>query len=613
MTILPKKKPPPKEKKTDSSESETEEVKVPSHPPHPPNVTASNVAPPPFIEERQPFSSHCFPPEEDYYDDMSYEAEETASPPQRKQYGSPVHAAKQREWDSPDMSGYNSSEEYEPSRRIVYDTEKERMFEQTLKKERGFIIKRMESDGACLFRAIADQVYGDQEMHSAARNLCMDYMVKNMDYFSQYITEDFTAYINRKRNDHCMGNHTEMQAMAEMFNRTIEVYQYDSEPINIFHGIYKTDNAPIRLSYHQNVHYNSVVDPYEPSVGVGLGLAGYKPGLADRNLLSSVMLESEKPLIEKAMLEDKMRLSDMETTYDAIEEAVAKESYLLWLKEQTAQMGEGSKKGESSSSVVCSEGIAASHHTPYLVPHSTAAVTSAGKIVRTGLPSSSAPLPVLTPASKVTPTERLSRWSTTRGNLSPGRCSPSNSPRDSPDSIHHHCRESRSWPCSRSSSVSSGFRPISSAHSTGSLIKGKSSSSKRKDSYSSKGTHARHSPYPPGVGKRNRTGDKSNHTTPASSPTVLPGRSSLERESSNQVSKEGLRAEATLPSPPGTSATGVQEVDLMTRYPFEYSSFMDLPPSALGLEEWEDDTILAAVLAASQQEYIDKLKQSKDN
>ena len=123
MTILPKKKPPPKEKKTDSSESETEEVKVPSHPPHPPNVTASNVAPPPFIEERQPFSSHCFPPEEDYYDDMSYEAEETASPPQRKQYGSPVHAAKQREWDSPDMSGYNSSEEYEPSRRIVYDTE----------------------------------------------------------------------------------------------------------------------------------------------------------------------------------------------------------------------------------------------------------------------------------------------------------------------------------------------------------------------------------------------------------------------------------------------------------------------------------------------------------
>ena len=52
------------------------------------------------------------------------------------------------------------------------------------------------------------------------------------------------------------------------------------EPINIFHGVYKNDNSPIRLSYHGNIHYNSVVDPYEPSVGVGLGLAGYKPGVS---------------------------------------------------------------------------------------------------------------------------------------------------------------------------------------------------------------------------------------------------------------------------------------------------------------------------------------------
>lgn len=44
--------------------------------------------------------------------------------------------------------------------------------------------------------------------------------------------------------------------------------------------MYKTDNAPIRLSYHQNNHYNSVVDPYTATVGVGLGLAGHKPGVS---------------------------------------------------------------------------------------------------------------------------------------------------------------------------------------------------------------------------------------------------------------------------------------------------------------------------------------------
>lgn len=36
--------------------------------------------------------------------------------------------------------------------------------------------------------------------------------------------------------------------------------------------------------------------------------------------------------------------------------------------------------------------------------------------------------------------------------------------------------------------------------------------------------------------------------------------------------------------------------------------FVAPPPSHLGLSEWEDDRILAAVLAASQQEYIDSLR-----
>ncbi len=52
-----------------------------------------------------------------------------------------------------------------------------------------------------------------------------------------------------------------------------------AEPINIFFGVYKTDNAPIRLSYHGRIHYNSVVDPCQATIGVGLGLAGFTPGV----------------------------------------------------------------------------------------------------------------------------------------------------------------------------------------------------------------------------------------------------------------------------------------------------------------------------------------------
>jgi OTU domain-containing protein 5 len=35
----------------------------------------------------------------------------------------------------------------------------------------------MLEDGNCLFRAVADQVYGDSEAYDLARQMCMDYMV----------------------------------------------------------------------------------------------------------------------------------------------------------------------------------------------------------------------------------------------------------------------------------------------------------------------------------------------------------------------------------------------------------------------------------------------------
>jgi hypothetical protein len=54
--------------------------------------------------------------------------------------------------------------------------QRDRWFEKSIRRK-GFIIKQMEEDGACLFRAVADQVYGDQEMHAVVRSHCMDYIV----------------------------------------------------------------------------------------------------------------------------------------------------------------------------------------------------------------------------------------------------------------------------------------------------------------------------------------------------------------------------------------------------------------------------------------------------
>lgn len=52
-----------------------------------------------------------------------------------------------------------------------------------------------------------------------------------------------------------------------------------AEPINTFHGIHQNNDEPIRVSYHRNIHYNSVVNPNKATIGVGLGLPAFKPGV----------------------------------------------------------------------------------------------------------------------------------------------------------------------------------------------------------------------------------------------------------------------------------------------------------------------------------------------
>ncbi|XP_039268612.2 OTU domain-containing protein 5-A-like [Styela clava] len=239
---------------------------------------------------------------------------------------------------------HNSDDEYDQNRlqklhRGVDFKTLESEFEEKLKKVRGFIIRPMGEDGACLFRAVADQVYGDQNMHDEVRKNCMNYMIKNSDYYSNYVTEDFHSYVDRKRDLTEYGNHLEMQAMAELYNRPFEVYQYATEPINTFQASHLTANPPIRVSYHQNSHYNAVIDPYKATIGVGLGLPSLNPGMVDKGMLNSA-LEASCEEWEQQMLNDKVQATDWESTDDAILEQVARESYMEYIEQKSSKIQE---------------------------------------------------------------------------------------------------------------------------------------------------------------------------------------------------------------------------------------------------------------------------------
>lgn len=149
----------------------------------------------------------------------------------------------------------------------------EKNFRKLLFDEKLLNVVDVSPDGNCLFRAVALQVYGNDELHSEVRKSCCDYMVNNADRFSVFVTEGtFEEYIKRMREPKTWGDDPEIRAIEEMYDRPFEVYdatisdkRNPTEPIKIhFEGDLPSPDVcrklnPIRVSYHGHNHYNAVV------------------------------------------------------------------------------------------------------------------------------------------------------------------------------------------------------------------------------------------------------------------------------------------------------------------------------------------------------------------
>ena len=128
-------------------------------------------------------------------------------------------------------------------------------------------------DGNCLFRSVAHQVYGDEELHGLVREKCMDYMEINAPFFSQFIEggmATFPLYIKAKRNTSCWGDDPEIQSMCELYNRPADIWAYDHQhgarKLRTFHEAANSQGSEtlscrpsMRLSYYGGGHYDSII------------------------------------------------------------------------------------------------------------------------------------------------------------------------------------------------------------------------------------------------------------------------------------------------------------------------------------------------------------------
>ena len=68
-------------------------------------------------------------------------------------------------------------------------------------------------DGNCLFRSIAHQAYGDEDLHKMIRKKCMEYLLSEKEYFADFIiggSESVESYINRKKQNAVWGDDIEI-------------------------------------------------------------------------------------------------------------------------------------------------------------------------------------------------------------------------------------------------------------------------------------------------------------------------------------------------------------------------------------------------------------------
>lgn len=89
------------------------------------------------------------------------------------------------------------------------DLDKLKLEEQAVKSEvarLNLALRDVEGDGNCLFRALSDQIYGDQKRHPEMRKFTCDYLEAHeadLGYWASYCSfmdgEDYAGYVKRMR------------------------------------------------------------------------------------------------------------------------------------------------------------------------------------------------------------------------------------------------------------------------------------------------------------------------------------------------------------------------------------------------------------------------------
>lgn len=123
----------------------------------------------------------------------------------------------------------------------------------------GLKIIQVTADGNCFFRALADQLEGNEEEHKKYRGMVVQYILNHRQDFEPFIEDDvpFDEYCQSMEKDGTWAGNMELQAASLVTRRNICIHQANS-PRWYINNFSSRETSVIHLSYHDGEHYNSV-------------------------------------------------------------------------------------------------------------------------------------------------------------------------------------------------------------------------------------------------------------------------------------------------------------------------------------------------------------------
>ncbi|XP_019100745.1 PREDICTED: OTU domain-containing protein 5-A-like [Camelina sativa] len=134
----------------------------------------------------------------------------------------------------------------------------------------GFTEYKMQSDGNCQFRALADQLYKNSALHKLVRQEIVQQLKTHPKMYKEFINNmSFSEYVKNMSKNSEWGDEVTIKAAADLYVvKIVLVTSIKQTPLIEF--LPKSQKEPdrvIHLSYLSGIHFNSIHQKKDPGFG----------------------------------------------------------------------------------------------------------------------------------------------------------------------------------------------------------------------------------------------------------------------------------------------------------------------------------------------------------